>query len=122
MESPGLDCLAFECVSKTETKGLRWLYLYKSAINAWEKLEFDLRKHDVIKERLSHSGPMMEELSDTEEDTTSDTTDEDREEDEEEMEKEKEKEGKEGEKDDDDEDDDDDDDDDDDEEEDEDAD
>ncbi|KAL5401573.1 hypothetical protein PMIN06_011704 [Paraphaeosphaeria minitans] len=77
IESPGLDCLALECVGKTETKGLRWLYLYKSAVNAWNKLEFDDRKYMAIKERLERPGPMVEALSDTEEDTPSDTTDED---------------------------------------------
>ncbi|KAF2440910.1 hypothetical protein P171DRAFT_85357 [Karstenula rhodostoma CBS 690.94] len=92
IESPGLDCLALECVGKTETKGLRWLYLYKSAVNAWDKLEFDQKKHDAIKEKLTRPGPMVEKLSDTEEvsdsdtdtETDTDTTDEEDEEDEDE--------------------------------------
>lgn len=73
LDTPGLDCLEIECVGKTETKGLRWLYLYRSAVNAWDKLVFDEKKHKAITERLNRPGPLVEELSDTEPDTPSDT-------------------------------------------------
>ncbi|KAJ4344732.1 uncharacterized protein N0V89_012476 [Didymosphaeria variabile] len=73
IDTPGLECLATHCVGKTETKGLRWRYLYKSAVNAWDKLEFDEQKYFRIRERLlMNQAPLKQALSDTEEDTDMD--------------------------------------------------
>jgi hypothetical protein len=75
VESPGLDCVQMERVNKTETRGLRWAYLYKSAVNAWDRLIYDEQKYDAIKLRLGRPGPLVEGLPDPEEDTDSDATD-----------------------------------------------
>jgi hypothetical protein len=77
VDSPGMDCVQVERVNKTETRGLRWAYLYKTAVNAWDRLEFDEEKYNAIKQKLQRPGPLIEELSDTEEDTDSDATDSD---------------------------------------------
>lgn len=47
--SAGLDMIMFETVPKTQTKGLRWRYLYESAVKAWEKLEFDHQKLEAAR-------------------------------------------------------------------------
>ncbi|KAL1595896.1 hypothetical protein SLS60_009586 [Paraconiothyrium brasiliense] len=75
-ETPGLECLQLDLVKKTDTKGIRWKYLYKSAVNAWDKLEFDQQKYLAIKQRLVQPGKIVEQLTDSEEDTeTDDDTD-----------------------------------------------
>ncbi|KAF2255441.1 hypothetical protein BU26DRAFT_515156 [Trematosphaeria pertusa] len=50
--SAGLDSIQFGRVDKKETKGLRWKYLYESAVKAWEKLEFDYDKLQGIKTKI----------------------------------------------------------------------
>lgn len=66
IETPGLDCVQLETVSKTESKGIRWSFLYRSAIIAWKQLEFSQTKFDALMEEPT------ERMSDTTEDTESD--------------------------------------------------
>ena len=49
--SLGLDTFSLEKVSKTESKGIRWKYLYESGVKAWEKLSFDGDKYEKIRKR-----------------------------------------------------------------------
>lgn len=79
--TPGLESVQCESVGKTETKGLRWKYLYKSALNAWAKLEYDEEKDQAIRTRLLLARPPVIELSDTDEDSGSDMSDDTDEED-----------------------------------------
>ncbi|KAF2644267.1 hypothetical protein P280DRAFT_228487 [Massarina eburnea CBS 473.64] len=48
-EVEGLHTVEFDKASKTDTKGLRWKYLYESAVKAFEKLEFSREKLAEIK-------------------------------------------------------------------------
>ncbi|KAJ4301201.1 hypothetical protein N0V90_003292 [Kalmusia sp. IMI 367209] len=63
-KSKSADTCTFERVGKTETLGLRWKYLYESALAAWYKLEFSDRKYEIVTECLAIMAP-----SDTEPDT-----------------------------------------------------
>jgi hypothetical protein len=49
--SLGLDTFSLDKVSKTESKGIRWKYLYDSGVKAWEKLSFNEQKYEKIRER-----------------------------------------------------------------------
>ncbi|PVH96510.1 hypothetical protein DM02DRAFT_731139 [Periconia macrospinosa] len=48
IDSPGLDKNHLEETSKTETKGLKWKYLYESGVKAWEQMEFSAEKLNAI--------------------------------------------------------------------------
>ncbi|KAF2683463.1 hypothetical protein K458DRAFT_404999 [Lentithecium fluviatile CBS 122367] len=81
--SMGLDMFASDRVSKTDTKGIRWKYLYASGIKAWEKLRFSEEKLEAIrkrneefdKEEALRKRQAERELSDSETLFTSDTGD-----------------------------------------------
>ena len=49
--SSGLDTFSLEKVPKTESKGIRWKYLYESGVKAWEKLSFNGKKYETIRKR-----------------------------------------------------------------------
>jgi hypothetical protein len=51
---------------RCKTRGLERTYLYKSVIDAWEKLGLNQQKYNGIKQRLAHPRPTIRELSDTE--------------------------------------------------------
>jgi hypothetical protein len=60
--APGASCTTFEEVKKNETLGMRWRFLYQSAVNAWDKLDFGEEKYRRIKARVDDTDA---DLSDT---------------------------------------------------------
>lgn len=48
----GLQRTHYERVGKNETKGMRWMFLYGSAVKAWKQLEFSEDKYQSIDKTL----------------------------------------------------------------------
>jgi hypothetical protein len=65
-DSLGLDTFNREKVSKTESKGIRWKYLYDSGVRAWEKLRFSQQKFEKIREQNDEIDERILVMSDTE--------------------------------------------------------
>lgn len=79
-ETDGLNCTQSQVVNRTETKGIRWMFLYKSAVNAWQKLAFNEVKHLAIQKKLDAMSDLEEESDfpwDSDEDSDDDSDDED---------------------------------------------
>lgn len=72
----GLDRNLFERVSKTETKGIRWRFLYGSAMKAWEQLEFNEDKYQSIRLTIDNMKEMPIE-EDSEDSSDEDSSDDD---------------------------------------------
>lgn len=62
----GIHANKFEKVTRHDTKGIRWKYLYESAVAAWDALEFDWGKHRDIEARAAAEGWPTEELEEME--------------------------------------------------------
>jgi hypothetical protein len=65
----GLDRSLYECVNKTETKGIRWRFLYGSAMKAWEQLELNEEKHQSIRQIVANVKQVAVEEEDSGEDS-----------------------------------------------------
>lgn len=75
VNSIGVDTFKLERVSKNESKGIRWKYLYESAVKAWEKLSWDEEKLEAIRKRNDEYDDRTLETSGSESQVTSDTGD-----------------------------------------------
>ncbi|KAF1973952.1 hypothetical protein BU23DRAFT_553627 [Bimuria novae-zelandiae CBS 107.79] len=75
LQTPHLECTSYDLVSKNETKGIRWKYLYQSAVNAWNKLEYDKQKDSRINEKTMK--PIPEKLLEPEDSSSSDNLSDD---------------------------------------------
>jgi hypothetical protein len=62
----GLDRSLYECVNKTETKGIRWRFLYGSAR---DQLELNEEKHQSIRQIVANVKQVAVEEEDSEEDS-----------------------------------------------------
>ena len=68
----GLDRSLYECVNKTETKGIRWRFLYGSAMKAWDQLELNEEKHQSIRQIVEEEDSEEDSDESSDEDSSDD--------------------------------------------------